>query len=113
MHPDSHGTLGIDFGTSNSAMSWSAPGGLSRLIPLEGDAVSMPTAVFFNSEDHRTHFGRDAVAQYLAGTVSYLNVSSAQAALLSAESSLLSSRNRQLVAANVLLKNLGGRLPPA
>ena len=68
MHPDSHGTLGIDFGTSNSAMSWAAPDGLSRLIPLEGDAVSMPTAVFFNSEDHRTHFGRDAVAQYLAGT---------------------------------------------
>ncbi|MFC3685400.1 Hsp70 family protein [Hydrogenophaga luteola] len=68
MHPDSHDTLGIDFGTSNSAMSWAAPDGLSRLIPLEGDAVSMPTAVFFNSEDHRTHFGRDAVAQYLAGT---------------------------------------------
>lgn len=68
MHPDSHGTLGIDFGTSNSAMSWAAPHGLSRLIPLEGDAVSMPTAVFFNSEDQRTHFGRDAVAQYLAGT---------------------------------------------
>lgn len=68
MHPDSHGTLGIDFGTSNSAMSWAAPHGPSRLIPLEGDAVSMPTAVFFNSEDHRTHFGRDAVTQYLAGT---------------------------------------------
>ena len=62
------GTLGIDFGTSNSAMSWASPHGLSRLIPLEGDAVSMPTAVFFNAEDHRTHFGRDAVAQYLAGT---------------------------------------------
>ena len=68
MHPDSHGTLGIDFGTSNSAMSWAEPDGLSRLIPLEGDAVSMPTAVFFNTEDQRTHFGRDAVAQYLAGT---------------------------------------------
>lgn len=62
------GTLGIDFGTSNSAMSWASPNGLSRLIPLEGDAVSMPTAVFFNTEDQRTHFGRDAVAQYLAGT---------------------------------------------
>lgn len=62
------GTLGIDFGTSNSAMSWASPHGLSRLIPLEGDAVSMPTAVFFNAEDHLTHFGRDAVAQYLAGT---------------------------------------------
>jgi NodT family efflux transporter outer membrane factor (OMF) lipoprotein len=53
------------------------------------------------------------LAQYRAGTVSYLNVSAAQTSLLSAESSLLSSRNRQLAAANLLLKNLGGRLPPA
>ena len=28
----------------------------------------MPTAVFFNAEDRRTHYGRDAMAQYLAGT---------------------------------------------
>ena len=62
------GTLGIDFGTSNSAVSWAAPGGTARLIPLEGAALAMPTAVFFNSEDLRTHFGRDAVAQYLEGT---------------------------------------------
>ncbi|CUA93518.1 Hsp70 family protein [Thiomonas bhubaneswarensis] len=62
------GTLGIDFGTSNSAVSWAAPQGLSRLIPLEGDALSIPTAVFFNAEDQRTHFGRDAVQQYLGGT---------------------------------------------
>ena len=68
MHLSPAGTLGIDFGTSNSAMSWAGPHDNSRLIPLEGCAVSMPTAVFFNSEDHRTHFGRDAVAQYLAGT---------------------------------------------
>lgn len=53
------------------------------------------------------------LAQYRAGTVSYLNVSAAQSSALSAEGSLLSSRNRQLVAANLLLKNLGGRLPPA
>ncbi len=52
------------------------------------------------------------LAQYRAGTVSYLNVSTAQTSLLSAESNLLSSRNRQLAAANLLLKNLGGRLPP-
>lgn len=64
-HP---GTLGIDFGTSNSAMAWAPPGGTAQLIALEGDAVSLPTAVFFNTEDHRTHFGRDAIAQYLAGT---------------------------------------------
>jgi NodT family efflux transporter outer membrane factor (OMF) lipoprotein len=50
--------------------------------------------------------------QYRAGTVSFLNVSSAQASALSAEANLLSSRNRQLVAANLLLKNLGGKLAP-
>jgi hypothetical chaperone protein len=62
------GTLGIDFGTSNSAVSWADAGGTARLIPLEGEALSLPTAVFYNAEDRRTHFGRDAVAQYLAGT---------------------------------------------
>ena len=68
MTPPLHGTLGIDFGTSNSAMAWADVRGTARLIPLEGAAVSMPTAVFYNSEDSATHFGRDAVAQYLAGT---------------------------------------------
>ncbi|MDP1654640.1 MAG: Hsp70 family protein [Hylemonella sp.] len=62
------GTLGIDFGTSNSAMAWAAPGGTARLIPLEGETTAMPTAVFYNSEDLSTHFGRDAVAHYLEGT---------------------------------------------
>ncbi|MFT7771704.1 efflux transporter outer membrane subunit [Roseateles sp.] len=51
--------------------------------------------------------------QYRAGTVSFLNVSAAQTSALTAEGNLLSSRNRQLVAANLLLKNLGGRLPPS
>ena len=62
------GTLGIDFGTSNSAVSWAAPGGAARLIALEGEALAMPTAVFYNSEDLSTHFGRDAVTHYLEGT---------------------------------------------
>ncbi len=61
------GTLGIDFGTSNSAMAWAAPGGTARLIPLEGQATAMPTAVFYNHEDLSTHFGRDAVGLYLEG----------------------------------------------
>ena len=54
--------LGIDFGTSNSAMAWRQDGGLAQPLKLEGEALAMPTALFFNSEDHRTHFGRDAVA---------------------------------------------------
>jgi hypothetical chaperone protein len=69
------GVLGIDFGTSNSAVAWasnaSAPSGQARqvrAIPLEGTATTLPTALFFNGEDHSVHFGRDAVAQYLSGT---------------------------------------------
>ena len=62
------GTLGIDFGTSNSAMAWLGPKGAARLIPLEGEALAMPTAVFYNTEDSRIHFGRDALKHYLEGT---------------------------------------------
>ncbi len=62
------GTLGIDFGTSNSAMAWASPEGGAQLMALEGAALAMPTAVFFNTEDHRTHFGRDALKHYLEGT---------------------------------------------
>jgi hypothetical chaperone protein len=58
--------LGIDFGTSNSAVSWIVDGA-ARLLPMEGTATTLPTAVFFNAEDPGTHFGRDAVALYLAG----------------------------------------------
>ena len=60
-------TLGIDFGTSNSAMAWRASGQLAQLVPLEGKAAAMPTALFFNYEDRSTHYGRDAMQQYLAG----------------------------------------------
>jgi hypothetical chaperone protein len=62
------GTLGIDFGTSNSAVSWANHGETAQLLQIEGEAINLPTAVFFNAEDHCTHFGRDAVAQYLSGT---------------------------------------------
>ncbi len=62
------GTLGIDFGTSNSAMAWLGHEGIARLIPLEGEALAMPTAVFYNTEDSSTHFGRDAIGHYLEGT---------------------------------------------
>ena len=47
--------------------------------------------------------------QYKAGTVSYLNVVTAQTTVLSAERSLLDVRNRRLAAVNQLLKNLAGR----
>ncbi len=60
-------TLGIDFGTSNSAIATVGPDGLARLVPLEGSETSLPSAIFFNSEDRSIHFGRDAVTLYLSG----------------------------------------------
>lgn len=47
--------------------------------------------------------------QYKAGTVSYLNVVTAQAAALTVERSLLDVRNRRLLAVAQLLKNIAGR----
>ena len=47
--------------------------------------------------------------QYRAGTVSYLNVATAQNVALNAESALLTIRNRQLASVNQLLKNIAGR----
>lgn len=60
-------TLGIDFGTSNSAAVWREDNGPVQPLRLEGDDFALPTALFFNAEDRRVHFGRDAVAQYLTG----------------------------------------------
>jgi len=59
--PSSLPTIGIDFGTSNSAVACRV-GGEVRLLPIEGSATTLPTAIFFNAEDRTTHFGRDAMA---------------------------------------------------
>ncbi len=64
--PSSLPTIGIDFGTSNSAVACRVDG-VARLLPIEGAATTLPTAIFFNAEDRTTHFGREAVALYLAG----------------------------------------------
>ncbi|WP_445322810.1 Hsp70 family protein [Ramlibacter sp. AN1015] len=60
--------LGIDFGTSNSAVASLDADGTARLLPMEGEAAVLPTAVFFDSEERSVHFGREAVDLYLAGT---------------------------------------------
>ncbi|MDI7775193.1 Hsp70 family protein [Asticcacaulis sp. EMRT-3] len=57
---------GIDFGTSNSAVALGA-GADVRLVAVEGSAVTLPSALFFNSETDAIAFGRDAIAQYLDG----------------------------------------------
>jgi hypothetical chaperone protein len=58
---------GIDFGTSNSTVSVIEKG-RARLVPLEGDHVTLPSAVFFNFEDNHTYLGRKAIADYADGT---------------------------------------------
>ncbi|WP_374245752.1 Hsp70 family protein [Zoogloea sp.] len=57
---------GIDFGTSNSTVGWLRPGGETLLI-LEDGKPTLPSAVFFNADEESTHFGRDALAEYLEG----------------------------------------------
>ena len=57
---------GIDFGTSNSAVCVGRDDRL-QLVPVEGDSVTLPSAIFFNFETDKTTIGREAVAQYLDG----------------------------------------------
>ncbi len=59
----------IDFGTSNSAVALpvAASGGAMRLAPVEGAHVTLPTAVFFNTDEHTREFGRAALAAYIDG----------------------------------------------
>lgn len=59
--------IGIDFGTSNSAVS-ASDGSAVSLVPLEDGEATMPTALFFNAEEHRTAFGRQAMREYMEGT---------------------------------------------
>ena len=61
-------SIGLDFGTSNSAVAALDAQGTARALPLEGAATLLPTAVFFDAEERSVHFGREAMAQYLAGT---------------------------------------------
>lgn len=57
---------GIDFGTSNSTVSI-LENGSSRLIPLEGSAPTIPSAVFWDSDGAPPEFGRAAIAAYTEG----------------------------------------------
>ena len=43
-------TLGIDFGTSNSAAALVGPSGQMHTMMLDGSRAEMPTALFFASE---------------------------------------------------------------
>jgi hypothetical chaperone protein len=56
----------IDFGTSNSAVA--VPDGAAlRLAPVEGAYTTLPTAVFFNTDENARGFGRAALEAYIDG----------------------------------------------
>jgi hypothetical chaperone protein len=56
----------IDFGTSNSAVALPVGGGV-RLAPVEGAYTTLPTSVFFNTDEHTREFGRAALEAYIDG----------------------------------------------
>src|SRR5690606_781085 len=60
-------SCGLDFGTSNSTLSFIAPDGQPSLVPLEGAQATIPSVLFFGFEDDSLHFGRAAVAEYVTG----------------------------------------------
>jgi hypothetical chaperone protein len=56
--------FGIDFGTSNSTVGMHRTAG-AALIALEDENLNIPSAVFFDAEGGRAHFGRAAVQRYV------------------------------------------------
>ena len=59
-------TLGIDFGTSNSAAGYMVDG-KAQLIQVEGEETTLPTALFFDNEEKRIIFGREAQEALIGG----------------------------------------------
>ncbi|GGE21484.1 heat-shock protein [Aureimonas endophytica] len=58
---------GLDFGTTNSTLGLCGAAGAPRLLALEGEHRTIPSALFFSLEDGRTYFGRAAVHEYVDG----------------------------------------------
>jgi hypothetical chaperone protein len=58
---------GLDFGTSNSTIARLDSSGVPQLLALEDGRQTIPSVIFFGFEDDSTHFGRQAVAEYVSG----------------------------------------------
>lgn len=57
---------GIDFGTSNTTVALADARG-SWLMPVEGEEVTIPSAIFWQSDRSPPTFGRAAIADYVEG----------------------------------------------
>lgn len=60
-------SCGLDFGTSNTTLGVARPGGPPLLARLEGEEVTIPSAIFFDWSSNAV-IGRAAVAAYVDGT---------------------------------------------
>jgi hypothetical protein len=61
-------SCGLDFGTSNSTVAL-VRAAEPRLVPVEGDKPTIPSAVFFSSARRDVAFGRAAITRYTDGEV--------------------------------------------
>jgi len=59
--------IGVDFGTSNSTAAF-VHGDAPALVPLEDGKPDIPSAVFFDFENGRRKYGRDAIQAYVGDT---------------------------------------------
>ena len=62
-----HFSCGIDFGTSNSSVAVANHQGIS-LVPVEGDSVTIPSALFYPADASGVLFGRRAINTFLSRT---------------------------------------------
>ncbi len=68
MRTNYNSACGIDFGTSNSALSYGS-GNSIALVPLEADKTTLPSAVFFGQDkDNSFLVGRAAISAYVDGS---------------------------------------------
>ncbi|NRA87528.1 MAG: Hsp70 family protein [Rhizobiales bacterium] len=66
MNDNKSAVLGIDFGTSNSAVAIMREGKIDY-IQLEDGKDTLPTAIFFDFKDHQMLFGSEAATSLLEG----------------------------------------------
>jgi len=57
----------MDFGTSNSTFAVAEGNQRARLLPLEGQSVTLPSVIFYSFETDEVFFGRAAMADYVSG----------------------------------------------
>ncbi|WP_259781671.1 Hsp70 family protein [Aestuariispira ectoiniformans] len=86
---------GLDFGTSNSALGVVDNAGKVRLCPLEEGRETMPSALFYYTDDARVTYGRQAVQDYLEGEDGRLmrSIKSVLGTSLMDEATRIGSRN--------------------